>query len=238
MRKTFAFFLTALLIFSSCQKESIVGEKDYKTLGTSARDFLTASPYNALSIEISYMPGYEPSSTVVSHLKNFLNTYLHKPGGISVSTKQISATGKAVYSIKEVAELERKVRSIFTHGTTLAAHVMVIDADYDQAQVLGTSYWNTSICLFGKTFYKYSGGTGQVSRENLYAALLEHEFGHLLGLVDQGSPMQTQHKENGAHCINASCLMHYQLETGGSSSGNIATFDADCLADLRANGGK
>lgn len=237
MRKALFIFFIALITFSSCQKESVVGDKDFKTLGTAARDFLTATTYNSLDVEISYMPGYEPSSAVISHLQNFLATHLNKPGGIRITKKQISATGKTIYSIKDVAELERKVRSIFTYGSALTAHVLVLDADYDQEKVLGTSYWNTSICLFGKTFYKYSGGSGQVSRENLYTSLLEHEFGHLLGLVDQGSPMQTPHKENGAHCNNTACLMNFQLETGNNLSG-VEVLDAACMADLKANGGK
>ncbi|HEY0356753.1 MAG TPA: hypothetical protein VGC29_11140, partial [Flavisolibacter sp.] len=71
-----------------------------------------------------------------------------------------------------------------------------------------------------------------------------HEVGHLLGLVDIGSPMQTPHKDadHGSHCNNNSCLMYYASETtdilGLLLTGNIPGLDANCIADLRANGGK
>lgn len=74
--------------------------------------------------------------------------------------------------------------------------------------------------------------------------MLEHEVGHLLGLVDLGSPMQTNHKDvaHGNHCNNSGCLMYYTSETtdilGFLLTGAIPTLDANCIADLKANGGK
>jgi hypothetical protein len=96
------------------------------------------------------------------------------------------------------------------------------------------------MCLFGKTFFASSGGINQVNRTQLYTTLLEHEFGHLFGLVAQGTPMVTPHNDaaNGAHCNNNNCLMYYAIETGASQNGSIPTFDANCRADMKANGGK
>lgn len=69
--------------------------------------------------------------------------------------------------------------------------------------------------------------------------LLEHEFGHLLGLVGQGSAEQTPHKDplNGFHCSNPNCLMYFSIETNPPFN-TLPSFDADCIADLKANGGK
>jgi predicted Zn-dependent protease len=70
---------------------------------------------------------------------------------------------------------------------------------------------------------------------------MKHEFGHLMGLVDQGSPMQNDHKDadHGAHCINPSCLMYHAVETTGIDGTNtIPELDAQCAVDLKANGGK
>jgi hypothetical protein len=54
--------------------------------------------------------------------------------------------------------------------------------------------------------------------------------------------MQTDHIDpaNGAHCINPLCLMYYNVETSaiGSNLSAIPILDADCEADLKANGGK
>ena len=69
-------------------------------------------------------------------------------------------------------------------------------------------------------------------------------MGHILGLVDIGSPMQTNHKDaaHGNHCNNTNCLMYYASETtdvlGFLITGNVPVLDANCRADLTANGGK
>jgi hypothetical protein len=100
------------------------------------------------------------------------------------------------------------------------------------------------VVLLGKKIHDNSGALGQASRTKLEATVLEHEMGHLLGLVDLGSPMQTAHRDatHGNHCNNSNCLMYYSSETsdilGFLITGNIPTLDANCRADLHANGGQ
>jgi hypothetical protein len=54
--------------------------------------------------------------------------------------------------------------------------------------------------------------------------------------------MVTNHKANGNHCSNQDCLMYYAAETtdilGFLVTGNIPTLDANCISDIKANGGK
>lgn len=231
--------LAFLVVISSCKKELLVKTpKDYQTTGSAAKDFLTANTYTSLIIEISYMPGYAPDPNAVEELKTFLNSYTNKPVGITVITKQIPTNSAALMTINDITALEKNVRSVFSDGNTLTAHVLIVDAEYDKEKILGISYYNTSMCIFGKTVYKNSGGVGQVSRLQLLSSLLKHEFGHLLGLVNQGTPMVTDHADvaNAGHCNNRNCLMYYQISTG--VLGGTGNLDANCAADLKANGGK
>ena len=229
------------LFFASCQKEDITGTSDYQTLGVSAHDLLTAAPYSQLQIEIHYMPGQAPDASVSAALVSFLNTYINKPSGIQVSQREIPASSKAVLTLNEIADIEKKYRSSFTAYHLIAVHILITDGSYQASDIFATSYWNTSFCLFGKTINESSGGPGQVSRTTLLTNIFEHEFGHLLGLVNQGSPMQKNHRDtdNGAHCDNTNCLMYFELETSGFNGNNIVPLlDNNCLADLKANGGK
>lgn len=213
---------------------------DYKTLGLSANDLLSSSKYQTLELEISYMRAYALPDSVVNHITNYLQNYLNKPGGIKVYRQLINNSTNTTLGINEVAALEKKVRTKFTRPGVIAVHIMVVDAEFTDLTVLGNSYWNTSMSVYGKSIDRYSGGNGQVSTDQLFITLIEHEFGHLLGLVDQGTPMASPHKDvnKGAHCINPNCLMHHIIQTSSSSAPQVAILDNNCMADLKNNGGK
>ncbi len=237
----FYFLFSSILLFSACKKEPLIGALDYKTLGTSAHDLLSASNYSSLQIEINYMPGYPPDAASLTSVQSFLNTYINKPNGIQITQKQIAASGKASLSLNEVVAIEKTNRTVFTQNGVMAVHILITDGAYTNANTSATSYWNTSYCLFGKTINNNSGGVGQVTRARLITTLLQHEFGHLLGLVGQGTPMQINHRDaaNGAHCNITNCLMNYSVETSNIIAGTaIPLLDANCVSDLKANGGK
>ena len=82
----------------------------------------------------------------------------------------------------------------------------------------------------------------EVSELELESAVLMHEFGHVLGLVNNGTPMTQNHEGESGHCDNEDCLMFYAAETGDMlailGGGSIPTLDEQCLDDLQANGGK
>ena len=86
-----------------------------------------------------------------------------------------------------------------------------------------------------------------ISKSEVTAATLQHEFGHLFGLVDNGSPAQSDHldPEYKAHCNVDGCLMAALVEFGDGMAKYVKTrnksshvFDAKCHEDLIANGGK
>ena len=243
MFKRFIIYLLIISVgFISCKKLDVASNADYKTLGTSAHSILSASPYSALKIEIHYMVGYPPDSASIDNLVDFLKKYINKPGGIQVTKQEIAASAKTVLSINEIADIEKRYRTVFTKNNTLAVHVLITNGDYDKANTLASSYWNTSFCIFGKTVNDDLGSWGFTTLTQMLTTLFEHEFGHLMGLVNQGSPMQSNHIDpaNGAHCINLQCLMYYDVEksTRAGNLFSVPTLDADCEADLKANGGK
>ncbi|MCH8545565.1 MAG: hypothetical protein LAT54_02430 [Cryomorphaceae bacterium] len=94
----------------------------------------------------------------------------------------------------------------------------------------------------GGTIANNSGGLSRPSREKIETTIMHHELGHLLGLVDVGTPMVDNHKGEEAHCNNSNCLMYHSVETveflSVLLSQPVPTLDDKCLADLRNNGGK
>ncbi len=246
-----------LLILSCClftliqcsKKDTITGiasinSANNKTVGASANDLLSSSNYQSVKLEIQYMPGFQPDASTVNNMVAFLNALINKPGGISVVQSQVAASGKTALSLEEIAVIEKNNRTAYTSGSQLGVYMLFTDAAYTDANVLGIAYRNTSLCMMGKTIHDNSGGLGQSSRIKLESTVGEHELAHILGLVDIGSAMQTAHKDaaHGNHCSNSNCLMYYASETtdilGFLVTGSIPQLDANCKADLHANGGK
>jgi len=248
--KSFAKLILIVLLLAGCsKKDSYVNNPGAsglhnRAVGASANEILSSSKYSSLKIEVMYMSGYPPDAAALGHLQNTLSALVNKPSGISVVTRAISASSNTVLSLDEVVDIEKNNRTAFTSGSELAVCILYTNGTYTDNNVIGIAYKNTSVVIFGETIYDNSGGIGQASRTKLEATVLEHELGHLMGLVDLGSSMQTGHKDSahGNHCNNSNCLMYYASETrdilGFLITGNIPPFDTNCRADLQANGGK
>ncbi len=249
--KKILFVLCAAVLLYSCTKPATNTDPTYlpnsysdQQLGASANDMLSAKTYTSISIQVQYMPGYELDPTTISNVTAYLNTLCNKPGGITISQSQIAGDGGDTLNQTQVEILEKQYRTAYTNGNTLSLYVIVTDGFDTSLNVLGFAYRNTSICLFGKDIFTNSNGAGQVNRVTLESGVLEHELGHIMGLVNLGTPMVVPHQDtaHGNHCNNKDCLMYYSIETHGAFgmmvSNNIPVLDSNCRNDLHANGGK
>jgi hypothetical protein len=239
-----------LSIVNSCSKKDtfsgipVGNTENTKAVGASAKDLLSGSSYNSILIEVQYMPGYQPDAASINNLVSFINSLANKPAGITVIQSQVPSGGKSVYTLDDIAAIEKADRTKYNSGTQIAINFLYVDGTYTQSDVLGFAYRNTSMCIFAKKVTDNSGGIGQVSRTKLESTILEHEMGHILGLVNLGSAMQTPHEDatHEKHCTNTNCLMYYQTQTTGIMgtlmNGAIPALDVNCRADIQANGGK
>ena len=246
--KRILLFASLMFLFFSCKKAVINPEvlpdsySDQK-IGASANDMLSSGKYTTLNIQVQYMPGYSLDPAVVTNLTNYLDGICNKPGGITITQSQIAANGDTL-NVDKVAVLERQNRTAYTGGGTISLYVLVTDGYDTSVSILGFAYRNTSICLFGKSIFDHSGGYAEVSRVSLETSVLEHELGHIMGLVNLGSPMVHFHQDtvHGNHCTNVQCLMHWAIETQTAYNilhpNNIPVLDSNCIKDLQANGGK
>lgn len=248
MKKSFfSAIVFCLLFLTQCSKSdavnSVASNLNNRNVGSSANEFLSASTYPSVNIEIAYMPGYAPNTTALNNLQNFLSALVNKPGGLNITQRQIAASGKASLTLTEIRELEKINRTVFTTNNSLGVFVLYTDGGYSDANTLGVAHKNTSMVIFGKTVHDNSGAVNQASLTKLETLVTEHEFGHLLGLVDLGSAMQVNHKDPASnHCTNSACLM-YNVTQVNQMGGILLTspvppLDANCLNDLKANGGK
>ena len=241
-RIIFTFMLIASVI-TGCSKDEIKADNK-----VNPEHFLSDDKYEKLIVEIQYVSGYAPSSTSVNNLKTFLEERLHKPGGISIVQTAISSPGKSIYTMDDIRAIEESNRTQHTNGKTLTAYFFFADGDYagnsGSSKVLGIAYEGSSMVIFEKTVKDHSGGLTQPPVATLESTVLLHEFGHILGLVNNGTSMQAAHQDeaHGHHCNNQNCLMYYTAETtdilANLTGGNVPGLDQKCIDDLRANGGK
>lgn len=243
--------LSVLLFFVvfiySCKKSSndpysLPDSYSNQAVGASARDMLTADKYSVINLQIEYMPGYDPDPGAIADVVSYLSSICNKTN-ITYTTTQISGNNGNNMSQNDVMAVEKNNRTAYASGGNLSIYILLTDGYNTDGNVLGFAYRNTSICLFGKNLFAHSGDFGQPTRTVLEGTVLEHELGHLLGLVNLSTPMIASHQDvpHGYHCSNANCLMYYETEvTSGLvlGGGKIIKLDANCLADLHANGGK
>ena len=256
MRKISLLLLIALLCTLGCSKDEAPKPVDrtanLKGPGASANDILSDSKYKNMEIEIAYVNGFAPTEAAISEFVALLNQHAHKDN-IGLTYKELASPYKDSLSIKEISDLETKNRTVYTNGDTLGLYIYFSDASSDSDKpdenlvTLGAVYRNTSMVIYEATIRKLASRSILISTEEVEAATLSHEAGHLLGLVNIGSPSVNDHQdpEADSHCNIPGCLMRAELQFGSgmakmltAKNGNTAGFGVECLRDLRANGGR
>lgn len=252
--KTVLFFLVCYSCSSSISEENIdnptvtINENRQPT-GSSANDLLSDINFKKITVEMAFVEGFEPTETAKNNFKTFLENRINKPEGIEFITNEIPSTGKTVYTLEEVVDLEKEYRTKYNTNTTIAVWVLFINGkssnDTNSSSVLGTAYWNTSFVIYEETIHNLSDSSFDPDRSMLETSVINHEFGHILGLTNLGTSLQSDHEdqEHPKHCDEEDCLMYWAAETSQGignmlSGGIVPTLDAQCLADLKANGGK
>jgi len=254
--KKFLFVVMAIVLLG-CESdddsntESNSGNNNNANLqgtGESAEELLRDTNFDQLEVEFLYVNSARPESASLTNLKIFLEQRLNKPNGIRFTERNITDSTGSDYTIEEIVELEQDNRTSFTRDNTVAVSIIVADQpnerDEGNSVVLGSAYRNTSLVIYQSTIERFSGGVGQPSRVNLESTVYNHEFGHLLGLVNIGTPLQSDHEDpdNERHCNVEGCLMFFEINGGNildmMNMTSIPELDPQCLADLQANGGR
>lgn len=252
-RSVFVSFFAIFILFSGCSKDDDEngnpdGSLNKKSVGASAHDLLSADKYKKVVLEIQFVEGFEPQTATVNSLKTLMEQRMNKPNGITVKLSPLPAAGfgKTSYSINDIAAIEENNRQEYTTADAIAIYFFFADGRFSEdsgnSKVLGVAYRNTSMAIFEKTIQELSGGFTQPSRTKLETVVMQHELGHILGLVNVGTPMVTPHQDHEHHCDNTNCLMYWAVETGDVVQNLLGTgmpvLDQNCLNDLKANGGK
>lgn len=265
MRLVVAALCALLLALPGCLKDIVPGIVDDEA---GPRDFLSGSAYTKWTIEIDAAEGQLPPGEAMATLRNRLEGVVNKPEGIEFRSDETLPARGGTWSDKDLLQLSDAHRDVKTGGKTASLHLLFVDGSYETSGVLGVTYSEKRgdgsvvasgpIVIFSQSIRDACAPVVLVSPcvdiDTYWAAVLVHEFGHALGLVDNGVPMQRNHEASSCdtgggsrpdqgHSSNSNSVMHCAIETfditnvfGGG--GPPTTFDADDRADLCAAGGK
>ena len=242
-----------------------------QAVGDSANDILSNDEFSRLVVEIAYVQGYRPTDEAMAVFEAFLRERTFKDV-IEIQYLPLPSPNQEDLTIQEVANLEDENRTAYNDGETLAIYIYFADApDETDEEVsgivtLGSVYRNTSMVVYETTVRNLESRSPLVTLADVESATLNHEFGHLFGLVDIGSPPVNDHEgvqidDNGDpvldgngnpvgnnHCNVEGCLMRAELQFGSGIMGMLETMkskglaipvlDHECILDLQANGGR
>ena len=237
MKPFSAVLIMSLLVVSGCLdslKEQIVSCDNIT--GQCRYEILQDTTYSKLHIEINYVTDNSPDSDAVDILKQRIQEVSDKTA-ITVSQSAFGSTDNS-YSLEEIVNIEKNQRERFKGDDTFVIHILYLNGEYqDNDKTLGLAYTGSSFVLFKEKIEDASFLL--ISSTDIEKSVIVHEFGHLLGLINNGyqSPHDHEDPQHPNHSSNEESVMYWAIESqdiGNQISGEPPNeFDADDLDDLR-----
>lgn len=233
--------------------------------GESALEFIQGE--RRVVVELHHVDGAGPNADALAALKQEIGALLGKTVEI---VQQGGVAGKGAthrYTWDEVRGLEGDVRTMWTDDTRAVLFMLYLDGGSEgdsadgESRVLGAAYQGSSTVIFkGNVRASSTENPGLINLENkpselaVERAVLVHEAGHILGLVNHGIGMVKDHEmtedpvpetprnEGKGHSKNRESVMHWAVESSDvidlfflqGSQSIPYRFDADDKADVEA----
>ena len=189
--------------------------------GASGNDILSNNSFDRLLVEIGYVTGFRPTNEAMTAFTDFLRQHTFKET-IEIVYSELDSPNEEDLTLQEIADLEEENRTAYNDDDTLAIYIYFADSpsegdDEDEGLVtLGAVYRNTSMVIHEVTVRRLAAKSRFISNADVETATLNHEFGHLFGLVNLGTDMVNPHEDSEAanHCDIQGCLMRTELQFG------------------------
>ena len=226
-----------LLLFPGCL-EDVFGEKPVEPY-----DYIRDKDYTSWTIEFDWVED-RPLGSATSLLKDRMSGLVKKDQVGVVVGPAIEAPGQT-WSARSIESLSRQTRDHATGGSTVTTHVLYLPGQYEGGNVLGVTIGFDIVAIFPDTIRSACNPLRLcfLDEAEIEGAVLVHEFGHAIGLVDRGIPMVRPHEDadHEHHSSNRGSVMWWQVESAGGLPAleNLPTrFDEDDRRDICAAGGR
>jgi hypothetical protein len=217
--------------------------------GSFAADYLRATHFTRLVVEVDHAAGRPPTPAALELLRDRLAERCDKPDGVVVVADDAipESEMRPVVSTEFAREVEDAWRGTFSDAATKTAAMYVLyltgrsELDEDGGQVLGIAHRGGSVVFFVERAER--GDDVFVTTAEIEGTGLVHEAGHLLGLVGSGVPQTTYHQDPNSffHDADPSSVMfaivHVPATGPNIGDSDFAQFNRACVDDLEAFGG-
>jgi hypothetical protein len=196
-----------------------------------------------IRVELDHPAGLAPHPDAVARLDARIEDLTGQPVEVDVQVEDIRAVGKV--TLDEISTTERSYRDApHVSGDSAGIYILYVRGEFAESdQVLGIAYAGYSVVVFREIVE--SAGTPRPGGEcagllgptpcEIERAVLVHEVGHLLGLVNINYESKSDHWDDthGHHCSDESCVMYWQIEVRSPLPGPPPdTFDPACRDDI------
>ncbi len=194
----------------------------------------------SLVVEVDVQQGLAPSDAALQHMVDQLAANADKPGGIRFEGGNSFASDRTAWTTADLRAVVDANRSTATTADAASLYILYVrggfHADGQETPAVGVTFDASDIAVFPERWSGLGslvGGGARIER-----AVLTHELGHALALVNLGYDSAIDHEDpdHPGHSKNRGSVMFWAVETdliGQVFDGPPPdAFDADDRADL------
>jgi hypothetical protein len=213
--------------------------EDDAVLGANTHLYLNAQ-VPKLIIEVDALEGHAPTQTALSTLRSRIEAVADKPGGIQILPVETFSGARDRWTEQDLLAVEKRNRDRFSSRDAMVLYLLYLNGSFaEDDDALGLAYSSSASVVFIEQI-REAAATPLVSSASIERAVLVHEVGHVLALVNIGytSPRPHEDPQHPNHSNNANSVMYWAMDNvgvanllGGQTS-PPSDFDADDRADL------
>jgi hypothetical protein len=177
-----------------------------------ARTYLRRSPASALTVEVDWIEGRDPSPSALDHLGSVLNRELDK-SGISMRRDNRIAGNRSSWTLADLVALERANRAGHSSGSRATMWICYVGGSFAaNPNALAVTFSASAAVIFRDRID--DAASALVLAPAIERSVLLHEVGHILALVNIGYRSRFDHEDTAHpnHSNDTASVMYWAVE--------------------------